>query len=171
MTQETPNPKAPRRLRNLAMAGGVLVLSLAAVGAAVSSGGAARAEEPARFERVWGGGFGGHGLDRMLRSVEATPEQRKTILDAMDAAQQEIRPQVRALHEKRDQIEGLLAAETIDRAAFEQQRQELLATFDSVSKEALDAFLTAAETLTPEQRAELREKRGSGWGRGPGWWH
>lgn len=175
MTQETSKPRG-RFLRNLGLAGAATFLSLGAICAL----GSARAEEPAaKMERVWGGGFGGgfgggpfggHGLDRMLRSVDATTEQREKILGFLDEARTEIRPQVWALHEKRDELQKLLAAETIDREAFEKLRQELLVSLDSVSKQALEAFLGAAETLTPEQRAELREQRRHGWGRGPGWW-
>ena len=113
-----------------------------------------------------GHGFGhGFGLERALKSVEATKEQRQEIWTIVDAAKSEIRPMVFEMSDERDRLAALLGAPAIDRAAVEALRKEALAKADAVSARATEALLDAAEKLTPEQRAELLEKRRS-FGRG-----
>lgn len=108
-----------------------------------------------------GHGFGGFGLERALKSVDTTKEQRQRIWAIVDAARTEIRPMISDLDDRRDRLAALVRAETLDRAAIETLRKEALATADAVSARALDAFIQAAEVLTPEQRTELLEKRRS----------
>lgn len=107
------------------------------------------------------GGFGGFGLERALKSVDTTKEQRQRIWAIVDAARTEIRPMISDLDDRRGRLAALVRAETLDRAAIETLRKEALATADAVSARALDAFIQAAEVLTPEQRTELLEKRRS----------
>lgn len=109
----------------------------------------------------FGGPFGGFGLERALKSVDTTKEQRQRIWAIVDAARTEIRPMIGDLDDRRDRLAALVRAETLDRAAIETLRKEALATADAVSARALEAFIQAAEVLTPEQRTELLEKRRS----------
>lgn len=148
-----------RRFRRGLIAGAV-VLGLGAIGTvgAVQAHGA--------FNGMWGGhgpGFGrpmaGQMVERTLEAVDATEAQRGEIREIVDAARREIRRMVAGLDHPREQFTTLLAAETVDRAAFETLRQQMLEAGDAVSKRAMAAFLDIAEVLTPEQRAELVAQR------------
>ena len=110
------------------------------------------------------GGMHGHGamhamamahLDKMLVSVDATPDQKARIKDILHHGFASIAP----LHEKmaathRD-LHRLLAAPTIDRDALERLRAARIADLDQASKVMVQTFADAAEVLSPEQRAKL----------------
>lgn len=150
-----------RRRRPL-IAAVIAVLSIGAIGAvgAVQAGGG-----------VAGMGFGaiGGGLERVLQSVDASSEQREQIWTIFGGAIAQIGPLARNLGGQNDQLAALLAADTLDRAAFDALRKQAITTADTVSARAMDAFLDAAEVLTPEQRAKLLAKpHGRGRGFGPG---
>lgn len=155
------------RFRTVLLAGVVAVLGLGAIGAVQAQG---------FFNDMRGGpGFGGqmagHMLDRALGSVDASDAQRAEIADIMDEAKAQIRAVTDAFEDFGAQARALLAAQTIDRAAFETLRQEALAAGDAMSALAMEAVLDAAEVLTPEQRAGLIENQsrfGHGFGRGFG---
>ncbi len=160
--------KERNRLRGTLFAGAVAVLGLGLLGTA----GAVQANGPFNPMRAFGPGFGGHFsgymLDHALEAVEATDEQREEIQGIMDEASEEIRSMMPDVDDRRQQFASLLAAETIDRSVFETLRQETIETGDAVSARVLEAFLDAAEVLTPEQRAEFIEQRS---GFGPGFGH
>ena len=144
------------------VAGSVAVLGLGAIG----SIGAVQAHGV--FHDMKGGPFAGRMLERALGSVDATAEQRSKIEAIMKEAKAEIRTMTSGLDDSRKQFATLLAAETIDRAAVEALRQQTLKTGNAVSARGLEAFLNAADVLTPEQRAELIKQRkgfGPGFGR------
>lgn len=173
MTQE----RKPSRFRRVLLAG-IAVIGLGAIGAV----GAVQAGGPfgggpfggAPFGGKMGGpGFGGpfasHMLDRALDRVEASEDQRETIRGIIDEAVTELSALTADMDDRKEQFTALLAAETIDRDAFETLRQDVLATGDAVSSRAMAAFLDAAEVLTPEQRSTLLEEdTGFGRGFGPG---
>jgi Spy/CpxP family protein refolding chaperone len=52
----------------------------------------------------------------------------------------------------------IFAAPTVDAAAAESLRQQLLAQHDQASKRVLQAMLDVSKVLTPEQRAKLAER-------------
>ncbi len=146
------------------LAGTVVVFGLGAIGVVQAQG---------FFEGRGGPGFGGpfagHMLERALGSVDASDAQRETIRGIVDEASAEIRAMTADLDDPRAQFSTLLAAETLDRAAFETLRRQTLETGEAVSVRALEALLDAAEVLTAEQRAELVEQgRGFGPRFGPG---
>jgi len=94
----------------------------------------------------------------VLRKVDATPEQTAQIQSiALEAAQN-----LRLLHGEggflRDEIRGLVTAETIDPAALEALREEHIAMLDIASKELVRAAGEALAVLTPEQRSALAER-------------
>lgn len=157
MNDETKASSTGGRLRKYVLGGTVAVLGLGALGAMAS---------PMGFRGHGFGQMGGFGIERALRSVDASKEQREEIWTIVDAARSEIRPLVSDMHDRREQVATLLAAETLDRAAFETLRQETIASADAVSARGMAALLDAAEVLTPEQRAELLEARERG-GFGP----
>ena len=116
------------------------------------------------------GGMGGAGmfggapehmgrmLDRMLDGLSATDAQRAQIKQIAEAAATDMKAQReagRALREKGMQI---FTAPTVDAAAAEQLRQQMLAQHDQMSRRALQAMLDASKVLTPEQRAKLGER-------------
>jgi Spy/CpxP family protein refolding chaperone len=52
----------------------------------------------------------------------------------------------------------VLTAPTIDPAAAEQVRQQMLQQHDQMSRRAMQAMLDVAKVLTPEQRATIGER-------------
>lgn len=152
-----------RRSTRTVLLAGVVVLGLGAIGAV----GAVQAGGP--FNGMWShGGMGGPGfggpmigsmLDRALGSVDASDAQRAEIRGIVDEASAEIGAMTADADTMKKQVATLLAAETIDRAAFETLRRQALETGDAVSARALEAFLDAAEVLSPDQRTILLERQ------------
>jgi periplasmic protein CpxP/Spy len=99
--------------------------------------------------------LGGRGLERMLKDVNATDAQRAQIQKIADSA----RTDIKALHEGgakfHDQGLAILTQPTVDAAAAEKLRQQMLAQHDQVSKRMLTTMLDISKVLTPEQRATL----------------
>ncbi len=102
--------------------------------------------------------MGGRGMDRMLDGLNATDAQRTQIRQIFQAAADDMkaqREQRRALHERGLQI---FSAPTVDAAAAESLRQQMLQLNDQASKRRLQAMLDASQVLTPEQRVKLAER-------------
>lgn len=102
--------------------------------------------------------FGGRHLARMLDEVKATDAQRQQIKAITLAAEKDQKAQRegnRALHA---QTLALLAQPTIDKAAVEKLRQQMVAGHDAASRQMLKVVLDVAQVLTPEQRAQLADK-------------
>lgn len=123
------------------------------------------------------GGRGGHdmshmaerGVDRMIKEVDGTPEQKAKLTQLAQAVQKDVQPLREQLMAARKKGMELLAAPTIDRSALEKLRTEQTQLMDSISKRMLTHLADAAEVLTPAQRAKLAEKmksRGEHGGRG-----
>ena len=109
---------------------------------------------------MFGGGseHTGRMLDHMLDGLNATDAQRGQIKQIAQAAAADMKAQHeagRALREKGMQI---FSAPTVDAAAAEQLRQQMLAQHDQMSRRSLQAMLDASRVLTPEQRAKLAER-------------
>lgn len=106
------------------------------------------------------GGMGG-GMQmggRMLDAVKATEAQRTQIRQIMEQARADLkgeRDTARALRERSMQI---FAAPSVDVAAAESVRQQMVAQHDASSRRMLQAMLDASRVLTPEQRATLAER-------------
>lgn len=102
--------------------------------------------------------MGGRGADRMLDGINATEAQRTQIRQIFQAAASDMkaqREQRRALHERGLQI---FSAPTVDAAAAESLRQQMLQLHDQASKRRMQAMLDASQVLTPEQRVKLAER-------------
>ena len=102
--------------------------------------------------------MGGRGAERMLDGVNATDAQRTQIRQIFKAAADDMRgqrEQRRALHERGLQI---FSAPTVDAAAAESLRQQMLALHDQASKRRMQAMVDASQVLTPEQRVKLAER-------------
>ena len=158
--------------RRTALAGGALLLTLAAAVTAVHAhdrgvamaGMGHHGGMGAPMAMMGGPGVGlpmaGPMLERMLDGVAATPEQRSQIRAIAEAAATDLR----ALHDRgralRQQGLQLFAQPSVDAAAAEAQRQTMMQHADQVSRRMTQAMLDVARVLTPEQRAQLVERLG-----------
>lgn len=97
-------------------------------------------------------------IDRMLDGLGATDAQRGQIKQIAAAAASDLKVQVeagRGLHQRALQA---FTAPTVDAAAVEQVRQQMLQQHDQISRRVTQAMLDVARVLTPEQRARLGER-------------
>lgn len=116
------------------------------------------------------GGMGSHGMfmgspermgravDHMLDGLNATDAQRAQIKQIVQQAAADLKGQrdsARALREKGMQ---LFTAPTVDAAAAESVRQQMIAQHDTTSRRVLQAMLDVSRVLTPEQRAKVGER-------------
>lgn len=106
------------------------------------------------------------GVERMLRHVDASDEQKDRATEIAEAAFDALAPMLATHRDGRERMVALLSEEAIDREALEALRAELVARFDTASRTLAESLADLAETLTPEQRAELLEH-----GRGHHGWH
>jgi periplasmic protein CpxP/Spy len=104
------------------------------------------------------GGMDGRGLARWLDDVQASAEQRSRIQDILKAARQDIRRQREAGAGQRDRAMQIFTQATLDPAAAEALRQQMLAEHDRSSQRMMQALLDAAAVLTPEQRSQLGQR-------------
>ena len=100
--------------------------------------------DPARLER---------GIDRMLDGLNASDAQRSQIRQIAQAAAADLKTQRDAGRALREQAAQVFTAPTLDAAAAESLRQQMLARHDQASRRHLQAMLDIAQVLTPEQRA------------------
>jgi len=171
-----------RRLRTVML--GMLAAFLAAIGISASAQPAPPAPPPRPFmEGGSGMGHGGpemgpgmrHGMgggmmfggspermgrmiDHMLDGLNASDAQRTQIKQIVAAAAADLKQQAtagRGLHERGMQI---FTAPTVDAAAAEQLRQQMLQQHDQMSRRVSQAMLDVARVLTPEQRAKIGER-------------
>jgi periplasmic protein CpxP/Spy len=100
----------------------------------------------------------GRGIDHMLDGLGATDAQRTQIKQIAMAAAADLKAQREAGRALRDKGMEIFAAPTVDAAAAESLRQQMLAQHDQASKRVMQAMLDASKVLTPEQRAKLAER-------------
>lgn len=97
------------------------------------------------------------GVRWALKYVDATPEQEEQIRGIALSAVDDLLP-LRAQHlANREAVHAALSGGTIDRAGLEKARVSELKLADQASARLLKAVADAAETLTPEQRAQLHD--------------
>jgi len=117
-----------------------------------------------------GGGFGGpgmfggspehvaRGVDHMLDGLNASDAQRAQIKQIVQQAAADLKTQReagRALHERAAQI---FTAPSVDAAAAESVRVQMVQQHDAASHRMLQAMLAISNVLTPEQRAKIGER-------------
>jgi periplasmic protein CpxP/Spy len=134
----------------------VVVLSLAGAFSAIAQ--AQPMGGPLGHDHAMAGPMGGHMIERLLDSVNASADQRSRIRDIMKAAADDLRKQRESSRGLREQMAALFAASTVDARAAEALRQQMLQQHDQASRRMLQAMLDASAVLTPEQRAQLAEK-------------
>lgn len=93
-------------------------------------------------------------MDRLVRDVGGTPQQKDRLVAIATAAMAELRPLRDQSRQARVRALDLLAAPAIDRAALEQARVAQMQAADTRSRRMLQAMAEAAEVLTPEQRVK-----------------
>ena len=116
------------------------------------------ARGPGHHGEMGGAPFMGRMSERMLDSVNATPEQRAQIKQITEAAAADLKTQResrRALHER---AMDLFKQPTVDANAAEALRQQMLQQHDQASRRMMQAMLEVSRVLTPEQRAQLADR-------------
>ena len=147
-------------LRLLALTA-VLAISATALQSAHAAPGAYAGGHGGSHGASFGGGQGmgsPRQMDRMLDSVDATPEQRaqiKQIVASAREAGRALRAQGQAL---RDQSAALFAQPNVDARAAEALRQQMLAQHDQASQRRMQTMLDISRVLSPEQRQKLAER-------------
>lgn len=102
--------------------------------------------------------MGGRMLERMLESVNATADQRTRIRGIMTTAMDDVRKQRAAARGLRTQAMTLFTQPTVDPAAVEALRKQMMDQHDQVSRRMMQAMLEASAVLTAEQRAQVAER-------------
>lgn len=97
-------------------------------------------------------------IDRMLDGLGATDAQRAQIKQIAVAAAADLKTQRDAGRSLRDRALQIFAAPSIDAAAAESLRKQVMAQREQASQRMLQAVLDAARVLTPEQRAKIGER-------------
>jgi periplasmic protein CpxP/Spy len=151
---------APRSSLRMMMAGVVIALAgaTALTAFAAGEGQDTRGHHMHGGHAMAGGPFMGRFSDRMLDSVNATPEQRTQIRQITEAAAADLKAQRESGRELRQRSIDLFKQPTVDANAAEALRKEMLARHDASSQRMLQAMLEVSRVLTPEQRAQLADK-------------
>lgn len=150
----TSRPRGASRLAALA-AVAALAAGLA-LPAAAMPGGHGQGQGMGAFGLPMLGGPAG--IDKMLDSVNATPEQRTQIQQIAAAAATDMKAQHEAGRALRAQVQQLFTQPTLDARAAEALRQQMLAQQDQASKRMMQTVLDVSRVLTLEQRQQLAER-------------
>jgi Spy/CpxP family protein refolding chaperone len=94
----------------------------------------------------------------MLDGLNATDAQRAQVKQIAQAAASDLKGQREAGRALREKSLELFSAPTVDAAAAESVRQQMLAQHDTASRRMLQAMLDISRVLTPEQRAKIGEQ-------------
>lgn len=100
----------------------------------------------------------GPGMGRLLDAVKATPEQRAQVEKITQAAQDDLRARHEAGAKLRDQTMALFTQPTVDTAAVESLRQQMLAQHDLSTQRMLQAMVEVSRVLTVEQRQQMAQQ-------------
>ena len=151
---------APRTSLRMMMAGVVIALSgaTALTAFAAGEGQEASGHHMHGGHAMGGGPFMGRLSDRMLDSVNATPEQRTQIRQITEAAVADLKAQRESGRALRQRSIELFKQPTVDANAAEVLRKEMLAQHDASSRRMLQAMLEVSRVLSPEQRVQLADK-------------
>ena len=157
--------QAPSRARRRFLAGmvtGGLLASLLAGGARMY------AHAHPRTGRWFGAGRGAvdpgiageraaFATDWILHRVDASEEQRQQVQAIVQAAIKDLLPMRDEHHQHLQALREALAQPTINRETLGEIRSAELQLADAASSRLMEAIASAAEVLTPEQRAKLAE--------------
>jgi periplasmic protein CpxP/Spy len=96
-------------------------------------------------------------VHRALKQVSATQAQEDQILAILDAGFAKHEAMAPFREEMHAKIQAALTAPTVDRAALEAARVEIIQHLDQGSKDLVKAVADMADVLTPAQRQQLVE--------------
>ena len=174
----TLDPRAASKRLVQALMAGMVVAVLAATGLPAHAQPAPPPPPPAmdmggpgmRHGMHHGGGMGGgmmfggsperaaRMIDSMLDGLNASDAQRNQIKQIAAAAAADMKAQMQAGRGLRQRGMEIFAAPTVDAAAAEQLRQQMLQQHDQMSRRMTQAMVDVARVLTPEQRAKIGER-------------
>jgi Spy/CpxP family protein refolding chaperone len=103
----------------------------------------------------FGGEFGFLAAPHLLDSVNATDAQKAQIKQIMQAARADMKAQRTAGSGLHEQAMQLFTQPTVDAAAVETLRQQMLQQHDQASRRFSQAMIEVSRVLTPDQRAQL----------------
>ena len=109
------------------------------------------------------GGMGGmamHGrmVEKMLDSVNASPEQRAQVKQITERAAADMKAQHESGRALREQSLKLFTQPVVDANAAEALRAQMLQQHDQASRRMMQTMLEVSRVLTPEQRKTLAER-------------
>ncbi len=96
-------------------------------------------------------------VEFVLGRVDASDAQQSRAKQIVTQAIDELLPLAETHQANRENLRSELTRSDFDPDAIERFRQSELALADTASKELAEALIELAQTLTPEQRAELGE--------------
>lgn len=158
----------------------IIAASIIALGLTGAAGAQALAQSKT-FEHItvaakWSGG-GWHGgrrhsemspeemgkhIERMVKHVsieiDATDEQEARLITLAKSLAEDMMPVRKDMRAAGKEIQNILTAPTIDRAALESLRSARMAQMEEISKNLSNALADAAEVLTAEQRRIVAER-------------
>jgi Spy/CpxP family protein refolding chaperone len=95
--------------------------------------------------------------DWILHRIDASEEQRRQVRAIVQAAVKDLLPMRDQHHQYRQALREALTQPTVNRSTLEEARRAELQLADQASSRVVEAMASAAEVLTPEQRAKLAE--------------
>lgn len=101
-------------------------------------------------------------IERVVRSMDGTPEQATKSAAIAKAAADDLRPLREQMAGLDQRARELFTAPTIDKAAFAALRVERQKLMDAMSQRSLDAYVEMAALFSPEQRQKLAERMSRG---------
>ncbi|MDO4681185.1 MAG: Spy/CpxP family protein refolding chaperone [Lautropia sp.] len=101
-------------------------------------------------------------IERVVRSVDGTPEQATKAAAIARAAADGLRPLREQMVSLDQRARELFKAPSIDKAAFAALRVERQKLMDAMSQRSLDAYVEMAALFSPEQRQKLAERMDRG---------
>jgi protein CpxP len=97
-------------------------------------------------------------IDRLLDGLNASDAQRAQIKQIVAQAAADLKGQRETHKSLRERAMQIFTAPSVDAAAAESVRQQMVAQHDASSRRTLQAMLDVSRVLTPEQRAKLGEQ-------------
>lgn len=168
------NPRGAFPWRRVTIAGAIAVVAMG-VGAAAATNGVSTFYGPAMHMAMSTGGGMGMGMGKgfvdrrfgaVMDEIGASQEQADKLRGIFETTRDDLMPARSDFESFRNELTALIQAPEIDRETAERLRAERVEAIDKASRRMTDAFIEAAEVLTPEQRVvlveNLKDRRGFG---------
>jgi Spy/CpxP family protein refolding chaperone len=155
---------SPKRRNWKPWLGGLALLSIGAVGGAMTTVGAGAYAYGGMSRMLHGHGAPAEIAERInykmgwvLQKLDATPDQEERMQAIVARATESLLPRIRDHRSRKAELLTALTGETVDRAAVDELRRVHLQLAEEVSAELVDVAVEAADVLTPAQRAQLAD--------------